>query len=62
MSEQSAKSVTQAVRRLYLVGLSVIGVLGIVLALNAALSNQFVGAGVCLAASALALGFLKHDG
>lgn len=46
MTEESAKPVAPAVRRLYLVGLSVAGVLGIILALNAALSNDFIQAGL----------------
>jgi hypothetical protein len=36
------------------------GVAGIILALNAASSNEFVGAGICLAASALAFGLLAN--
>ena len=39
---------------------TIIGILGVVLALNAALSDEYVGAGVCLGASALALGIIGY--
>ena len=44
-----------ASRLLFWVG-TTIGILGVVLAINAAYSNEYTGAGACLAASALALG------
>jgi len=62
MTDKPAGPATPAVRRLCLVGLSVAGVLGIILAVNSAYSNDFIGAGVCLAASSLACGFLTHSG
>jgi hypothetical protein len=44
-----------ASRLLFWVG-TTIGILGVVLAINAAYSDEYTGAGACLAASALALG------
>ena len=41
-------------------GPSITGILGIVLAFNAALSDEYVGAGACLAASALAFGVIVY--
>lgn len=46
-------------RRLALVGRLVVGVLAIILAINAALDSEYVGAGVLLIAAALAFG---HNG
>jgi hypothetical protein len=37
-----------------------IGFIGLVLAINASLSGEFVGAGVCLAASAVAFAGVGH--
>ncbi len=41
-------------------GGAITGFVGLVLALNAASSNQYTGAGVCLVASALAFGAVGH--
>ncbi|MFQ6028086.1 MAG: hypothetical protein ACE5Q6_11390 [Dehalococcoidia bacterium] len=41
-------------------GLTITGFLGWVLAINAALSNHYIGAGVCLGASALAFAAVRH--
>ena len=49
-----------AARRLAFWGPTITGILGIVLALNAALSDDYVGAGVCLAASTLAFGAIAY--
>ncbi len=51
---------TAAARRMVFWGSTIIGVLGIVLALNASLSNEYTGAGACLVASALALGIIGY--
>ena len=51
---------TAAARRMAFWGSAIVGILGIVLALNAALSDEYVGAGACLAASALALGVIGY--
>ncbi len=40
--------------RLCLWGSTIVGFLGIIIAINATLSGEYVGAGVCLAAAALA--------
>ena len=50
----------EAARRLTSWGTTIVAVLGVVLAINAAYSDQYTGAGVCLAASALAIGALSH--
>ncbi len=39
-------------------GGTIVGFVGLVLAINAALSDQYTGAGVCLIASALAFGLV----
>ncbi len=49
-----------AATRMVFWGSTIIGILGIVLALNAALSDEYAGAGACLAASALALGVIGY--
>ena len=51
---------TAAATRMVFWGSTIVGILGIVLALNAALSDEYVGAGACLAASALALGIIGY--
>ncbi len=51
---------TAAARRMAFWGSAIVGILGIVLALNAALSDEYTGAGACLAASALALGIIGY--
>ena len=47
----------EAAIRVLLGGSKAIWVLGIVLAINASLSDEYIGAGACLAASALAARF-----
>ncbi len=47
-------------RRVVAWGSIVAGSLGLVLAVNAALSDEYIGAGVCLAASALAFGVMAY--
>ena len=51
---------TAAAGRIVFWGSTIVGVLGIVLALNAGLSDEYTGAGACLAASALALGIIGY--
>ena len=41
-------------------GLPITGFLGWVLAINAALNGQYIGSGVCLAASALAFAAVRY--
>jgi hypothetical protein len=50
-----------AAKRFAFWGSIIIGVLGVVFAFNAAYSDEYTGAGVCLAASALAIGILSHN-
>jgi hypothetical protein len=50
-----------AMRRAIVVGLLSTAVLGIIFAVNSAYSSQFVGAGLCLTASAAALGLLARQ-
>ena len=59
-SAEASGFMTAAARRMAFWGSSIVGVLGIVLALNAAFSNEYTGAGACLAASALGLGFIGY--
>ncbi len=47
-------------RRVALWGPAITGFLGLVLAINAALSDEYIGAGVCLAASALGFGVIGY--
>ena len=51
---------TGMARRTALWGSTIVGFLGIVLALNAGLSDEYTGAGVCLGASALAFGVVAY--
>ena len=51
---------TAAATRIVSWGSTIVGILGIVLALNAALSDEYTGAGACLAASALAFGIIGY--
>ncbi len=51
---------TSMARRMVSWGSVVIAISGWVFAVNAALDDQFIGAGVCMAASALALGVLAY--
>ena len=46
--------------KLAAVGALITGGLGIILAINASLSNNYLGAGVLLVASALAFGFIVN--
>jgi hypothetical protein len=50
----------ESAKRMAFWGSTTIGFLGIILAINAALSDEYTGAGVCLAASALAIGILGY--
>ena len=50
----------EAARRLTFWGSTIVAVLGVVLAINASLSDEYTGAGVCLAASALAIGVISY--
>jgi hypothetical protein len=45
-------------KRASLWGSVIVGFLGIILAINASLDSQFIGAGVSLIASAMAFGFI----
>ena len=47
-------------RRLALWGPTIVGFAGLIFAINAALSDEYVGAGVSLAASALAFGVIGY--
>ncbi len=49
-----------AARRMAFWGSTIVGILGIVLAINAGFSDEFIGAGVCLAGSAMAFGVLGY--
>ena len=51
---------TAAATRIVFWGSTIVGILGVVLALNAALSDEYIGAGACLAASALAFGIIGY--
>lgn len=51
---------TAAARRTAFWGPAIVGFLGVVLALNAGLSDQYTGAGACLVASALAFGVVAY--
>ena len=51
----------EAAKRLAFWGPVIVGILGVVLAFNAALSDQYAGAGACLAASALAFGIVAYN-
>ncbi len=48
-------------RRVALLGSTITGFLGLVLAINAALSDEYIGAGVCLVASALSFGVIGYN-
>ncbi len=52
--ERGSAAQTTTAERLALWGSTIVGFLGIIIAINAALSGEYVGAGVCLAAAALA--------
>ncbi len=57
---EKSEFMAAAARRLTFWGSTIVAVLGVVLAINAAYSDEYTGAGVCLAASALAIGILSH--
>ncbi len=52
--ERGSVEQTSAAERLTLWGSTIVGFLGIIVAINATLGGEYVGAGVCLAAAALA--------
>ncbi len=58
--ESSPSFLEEMSRRVVAWGSIVTGSLGLVLAVNAALSDEYIGAGVCLAASALAFGVMAY--
>lgn len=58
MNDRYSDLKTSAVARLAVGGALVAGWVGIILAINAMLSANEIGAGVCLVASALAFGFI----
>ena len=49
-----------AARRMAFWGSTIVGIFGIVLAINAGLSDDYTGGGVCLVASAFAFGILGY--
>ncbi len=55
-TDRSATASASRAGRIAFWGLTIAGCLGLVLAINAATSGQFGGAGACLAASALSFG------
>ena len=59
-SPESGGFMAESAKRMTFWGSTTIGFLGIILAINAALSDEYTGAGVCLAASALAIGILGY--
>ena len=52
--------VNASARRMAFWGSTIVGILGVILAINAGLSDEFTGAGVCLVASATAFGILGY--
>ncbi len=59
-ANETTDFLTSMTRRVVAWGSVAISVSGWVLAINAALDDQFVGSGVCLSASAIALGVLTY--
>ncbi len=57
---ENSDFITSMTRRMSPSGSTIVGIAGIVLAINAALEGEFVGAGVCLIASALAFGVMGY--
>ena len=51
---------TSMARRLALWGPTIVGTTGLIIATNAALSDEYIGAGVSLTASALSFGVIGH--
>ena len=51
---------TSASRRVAFWGPTIVGFGGLVLSVNAALDSEYIGAGVCLVASALAFGVIGY--
>ena len=60
MTERYNDFKSSAVARLTIGGALVTGWVGIILAINAMLSGDEIGAGICLIAAALAFGFLVN--
>ncbi len=58
MANQTTRSNTTQARRIAVAGAGIAGLVGIILGINAMLSDNEIGAGVLLAASALAFGLL----
>ena len=50
----------EAARRMTFWGSTIVWVLGVILAINASLTDDYTGTGVCLAASALVIGILSY--
>ncbi len=59
-NEVSQPFLDSMARRVVAWGSTTVGFLGLVLAVNASLSDEYVGAGACLAASALAFGVYAY--
>ena len=59
-NQHSRPFVESMARRVVSWGPTITGFLGLILAVNAALGDQFIGAGACLAASALAFGVVAY--
>ena len=51
---------TSMTRRMLARGGTIVGIAGIVLAIDARLAGDYIGAGMCLAASASALGVIAY--
>ena len=59
-TSESGGFMAEAARRITFWGSIAVWILGMVLAINAAYDSEFVGAGVCLVASAAGLGVLAY--
>ena len=55
-----SESTASMASRITLWGLTIVGFLGLILAITSAQSGEYVGSGVCLAASALAFGAIGY--
>ncbi len=60
MADGTENSRDQRSSRASHAGLIIVGLLALVLTINASLDSDFVGAGILAGASALAFGFLGH--
>ena len=60
-SSERSDFLVSVARRVALWGPIIVGFIGVVVALNAALTDEYVGAGVSLAASALAFGVVRYN-